>query len=89
MKSHRIGVFYDGNFLLHASNYYNYIHPVKRRLSVSGLHQFILRRVAEEEHIDPMWCQITEAHYFRGRLNAAEAAQRAISSTTTGCSMTF
>ena len=51
MKSHRIGVFYDGNFLLHASNYYNYIHPVKRRLSVSG-------------------------HYFRGRLNAAEAAQR-------------
>ncbi len=76
MKSHRIGVFYDGNFLLHASNYYNYIHPVKRRLSVSGLHQFILRRVAEEEHIDPMWCQITEAHYFRGRLNAAEAAQR-------------
>ena len=26
MKSHRIGIFYDGNFLLHASNYYNYIH---------------------------------------------------------------
>ena len=76
MRSHRIGVFYDGNFLLHASNYYNYIHPIKRRLSLSGLHRFILQRVAEEEQIDPMWCQITEAHYFRGRLNAAEAAQR-------------
>lgn len=72
----RIGVFYDGNFLLHASNYYNYIHPVKRRLSLSGLHNFIRHRVAEEEGIEPSKCQIAQAHYFRGRLNAAEAAQR-------------
>ena len=72
----RIGVFYDGNFLLHASNYYNYIHPVKRRLSLGGLHNFILHRVAEEEGIEPSKCQIAQAHYFRGRLNAAEAAQR-------------
>ena len=48
----RIGVFYDGNFLLHASNYYNYIHPVKRRLSLGGLHSFIRHRVAEEEGIE-------------------------------------
>ena len=72
----RIGVFYDGNFLLHASNYYNYIHPVKRRLSLGGLHNFIRHRVAEEEGIEPSKCQIAHAHYFRGRLNAAEAAQR-------------
>ena len=72
----RIGVFYDGNFLLHASNYYNYIHPVKRRLSLGGLHNFIRHRVAEEEGIEPSKCQIAPAHYFRGRLNAAEAAQR-------------
>ena len=72
----RIGVFYDGNFLLHASNYYNYIHPVKRRLSLGGLHKFIRHRVAEEEGIEPSKCQIAQAHYFRGRLNAAEAAQR-------------
>lgn len=72
----RIGVFYDGNFLLHASNYYNYIHPVKRRLSLGGLHNFIRHRVAEEEGIEPSKCQIAQAHYFRGRLNAAEAAQR-------------
>ena len=71
-----IGVFYDGNFLLHASNYYNYIHPVKRRLSLGGLHNFIRHRVAEEEGIEPSKCQIAQAHYFRGRLNAAEAAQR-------------
>ena len=72
----RIGVFYDGNFLLPASNYYHYIHPVKRRLSLGGLHNFIRHRVAEEEGIEPSKCQIAQAHYFRGRLNAAEAAQR-------------
>ncbi len=72
----RIGVFYDGNFLLHASNYYNYIHSEKRRLSLSGLHNFIRHQVAEEEGLDPIRCQIAEAHYFRGRLNAAEASMR-------------
>lgn len=72
----KIGVFYDGNFLLHASNYYNYIHPQRRRLSVNGLHDFICQRVAEEEGADPKRCRVCEAHYFRGRLNAADAAQR-------------
>lgn len=76
IDSRRIGIFYDGNFLLHASNYYNYIHTVKRRLSLSGLHNFIRHRVAEEEGVAPARCQIAEAHYFRGRLNAAEASQR-------------
>lgn len=72
----KIGVFYDGNFLLHASNYYNYIHSQRRRLSLNGLHDFISQRVAEEEGIDPKRCRVCEAHYFRGRLNAADAAQR-------------
>jgi len=72
----RIGVFYDGNFLLHASNFYNYIHPQKKRLSINGLHKFICHRVAEEEGLDAGRCTIVESHYFRGRLNAAEASQR-------------
>ncbi|MCC8018421.1 MAG: NYN domain-containing protein [Rikenellaceae bacterium] len=72
----RIGVFYDGNFLLHASNYYNYFHPQRRRLSIGGLHEYIKKRVAEEEECDSRRCQIVESHYFRGRINAAEAAQR-------------
>ncbi len=72
----RIGIFYDGNFLLHASNYYNYIHPQRRRLSLSGLHNYIKIRVAEEEEIAPRWCQVVESHYFRGRINAMEASQR-------------
>lgn len=74
--SRKIGIFYDGNFLLHASNYYNYIHSQKRRLSLCGLHNFVRHRVAEEEGVDPRRCSLVEAHYFRGRLNAAEASQR-------------
>lgn len=72
----RLGVFYDGNFLLHASNYYNYIHPLHTRLSISGLHEFIRTCAAREEGCTPSRCQIAEAHYFRGRINAAEASQR-------------
>ncbi len=72
----RIGVFYDGNFLLHASNYYNYIHPEKKRLSLNGLHQFIRHRVAQEANCKLIKCQISTAHYFRGRLNASDAAMR-------------
>lgn len=72
----RLGVFYDGNFLLHASNYYNYIHSQHSRLSIGGLHEFVRTRAAEEMAITPTLCTITEAHYFRGRINASEAQHR-------------
>lgn len=72
----KIGIFYDGNFLLHTSNYYNYIHPQRSRLSINGLHSFIKNRVAGSEEFDCNRCQIVESHYFRGRISAAEAAQR-------------
>lgn len=72
----RLGVFYDGNYFLHVSNYYNYVHPRKRRLSISGLHDFIRHQVATAEGSDFELCHIVDAHYFRGRINAQEAAQR-------------
>ena len=72
----KIGVFYDGNFLLHASNYYNYSHVLKRRISLNGLHEFICSKVAECENVNRNRCEIAEAHYFRGRLNASDAFQR-------------
>ncbi len=72
----RIGVFYDGNYFLHVSNYYNYTHERRSRLAISGLHEFIRRQVATEEKTDRRLCQIVDAHYFRGRLNAHEANQR-------------
>ncbi len=72
----KIGVFYDGNYFLHVSNYYNYDHPQRRRLSITGLHQFIENRVAQEEGVTPRRCKIVDSHYFRARLHATEAQQR-------------
>ncbi|MEM6398487.1 MAG: NYN domain-containing protein [Bacteroidota bacterium] len=72
----KIGVYYDGNYFLHVSNYYNYDHPRKRRLSVTGLHDFIRHQVADFEGRDVSRCRIVDAHYFRGRLSAQEAFQR-------------
>ncbi|MBP8724559.1 MAG: NYN domain-containing protein [Saprospiraceae bacterium] len=75
-KMIRIGVFYDGNYFLHISNYYNYEHERGRRLSISGLHNFIRHQVGELEGVDASLCQIVDSHYFRTRLNAQEASQR-------------
>ena len=72
----RVGIFYDGNYFLHVSNYYNYNHERKRRLSIAGLHEFIKARVADEEGTDPHMCAIVEAKYFRGRLSAKSASQK-------------
>lgn len=70
----RIGVFYDGNYFLHVSNYYAYHHERRSRLSIAGLHEFVRHKVAEEEGKMPHLCQIVDAHYFRGRLTAQEAS---------------
>lgn len=72
----RIGVFYDGNYFFKVSNFYNYDHSRKRRISVSGLHNFIRNEVANHEGSDARFCHIVDAHYFRGRLSAHEAQER-------------
>lgn len=72
----RIGVFYDGNYFLHVSNYYAYNHPRQSRVSIRGLHEFIRHQVAEEEAAEARHCQIVDSHFFRGRLPAQEAQQR-------------
>lgn len=71
----RIGVFYDGNYFSHASNYYNYEHSRKARLSVSGIHNYIRHYIAQEEGVEKSYCKITDSHYFRGRLNSYDAHQ--------------
>jgi cold shock CspA family protein len=77
-KLTRIGVFYDGNFFFHVSNYYHYSHERKARISVAGLHEFIRHQVADSEGSDVKYCQIVDAHYFRGRPKAQEAEQRGV-----------
>ena len=72
----RIGIFYDGNYFYHVSNYYYHGHPRKSRISVPGLHSLIRTMVAEREHVSENLCRIVDSHYFRGRLTAAEANLR-------------
>ena len=72
----RIGIFYDGNYFLKISDYYYFQHERKARISLEGLHEFVRHQVAEEEDIDLRLAQITEAHFFRGRLSATEARDK-------------
>ena len=74
----KIGIFYDGNYFYHVSNYYCYAHQKRSRLSISGLHDFIRRYISKVEHADSKFCQIVDCHYFRGRLPAMEANARQI-----------
>lgn len=74
----RIGVFYDGNFFFHVSNYYHYHHERRARISVAGLHEYIRHQVAESESCDVRYCQIVDTHYFRGRPRAQDAEQRGV-----------
>jgi cold shock CspA family protein len=75
-KLTRIGIFYDGNFFFHVSNYYHYHHERRARISLGGLHAFVRQQVADCEKTDQRYCQIVDAHYFRGRLRAADAEDR-------------
>lgn len=72
----KIGVFYDGNFFLHVSNYYSHCHAVRHRIHLPGFHQFIRREVSISRGVDISRCQITSAHFFRGRFSAVEAQER-------------
>jgi cold shock CspA family protein len=72
----RIGVFYDGTFFYHVSNFYLYRHAKRARISISGLHEFIRNEVATREGANAQFCQIVDAHYFKGRLSAHEADER-------------
>lgn len=75
-KALKVGVFYDGSYYTHVSNYYNYVHPHRRRIHIGGLHDFIKHMVAEREGTRPNLCHIIDAHFFRGRFTAREANEK-------------
>jgi cold shock CspA family protein len=72
----KIGVFYDGSYFGIVSNYYMHHHPKNARISISGLHKFVRHKVAREEGIDVRYCQVIDAHYFRGRFSAQQSAEK-------------
>lgn len=71
----RIGIFYDGNYFVHVSNYYKYGHKRKARISIPGLHEFVRHHVATLEGTDVRFCQIVDSHFFRGRFSAKSAEE--------------
>ena len=72
----RIGVFYDGNYFSHVSNYYLYHHERKARISIQGMHQFLINEISTSEDALSKHCRIIDAHYFRGRISASDAKSR-------------
>jgi uncharacterized LabA/DUF88 family protein len=70
----RIAVFFDGGYFDEVSRFYKFQHARKARLSVQGIQAFIRDAVANREKTDESYCQIVEAHYFRGRFSASDAA---------------
>ena len=69
-----VGVFIDGG-------YYAKVNRALKGLEnsiirVKSLFDFISGRLAFEEGVNPSDCQITEAHYFRGRYRVKEAYDR-------------
>lgn len=72
----KIGIFYDGGYFARVSHYYRHYDQRRSRISIKGLHEFIRDKVHELEDVDKNYCQIVDAHYFRGRFSAYEAAKR-------------
>lgn len=72
----KVGVFYDGSYFTHVSNYYNYVHPHRRRIHIGGLHDYIRHMVGAREGTHPNLCHIIDAHFFRGRFTAREANEK-------------
>jgi uncharacterized LabA/DUF88 family protein len=73
-KLTRIAVFFDGGYFDEVSRYYKFHHARGARLSVTGVQDFIRHEVSNREKVDEHYCQVVEAHYFRGRFAAADAA---------------
>jgi len=66
-----IGVFIDGGYYAKINRALKQIESSIIR--VRSLFEYISRRIAAEEGVDHADCQITEAHYFRGRFRVREA----------------
>ncbi len=72
----KIGIFYDGGYFARVSHYYRHYDARRSRISIKGLHEFVREKIHELEDVEKNYCQIVDAHYFRGRFSAYEAARR-------------
>lgn len=73
----RIAVMIDGSYFNRVSNFYKFEHETGRRLSLSGLMDFIRVAVADMEEVPRPRARVVEAHYFRGRYTLRDLEDRA------------
>lgn len=72
----KIATFLDGNFFMIVTEYYKFQHQKKKYLSFNGLAEFVREEVSKQEQVDKRYCQIVEAHWFRGRFNTSQVIQQ-------------
>lgn len=72
----KIGIFYDGNFVNHISDYYAFRHNIKSRLSLKGLEEFVINIISDYENVNPKFCKIVDSHLYKGRTTAKAADER-------------
>ncbi|WP_372915451.1 NYN domain-containing protein [Sandarakinorhabdus sp.] len=73
----RVAVMIDGSYFNRVSTFYKFEHEVGRRLSLSGLMDFIRIAAADMEDVPRNRCRVVEAHYFRGRYTLRDLEDRA------------
>jgi len=74
----KIGIFYDGNFVNHVSDFYVFRHSIHSRLSLKGLQEYALNQISLKENIDRNICKIVDSHLYRGRYTAKSADEKDI-----------
>lgn len=77
----RVAVMIDGSYFNRISNFYKFEHEVGRRVSLSGLLEFIRVATADMEDVSRSRCRVVEAHYFRGRYTLRDLEDRARSAS--------
>lgn len=75
-KTLKIGIFYDGNFVNHVSDFYVFRHDIHSRLSLKGLQEFALNQIADKEGLNKEFCKIVDSHVYKGRSTAKSADER-------------
>lgn len=75
-KTLKVGIFYDGNFVNHVSDFYVFRHDIHSRLSLKGLQEFALNQIADKEGLNKEFCKIVDSHVYRGRSTAKSADER-------------
>jgi len=73
-RIHSIGLFIDGQYYFRLDKALQ--QTLSRRVKLDGLMDFIERTLSTKYGLDRESCIVTEAHFFRGRLNANDAKAR-------------